>query len=71
MRSVDDRYHNDPVFAELVNMIYHACKSGKFTPTEVREAATLAQLKYELNNPRPIMLSPNLKEQLRYRRSTE
>jgi len=45
--SKEERYRNDPVFHNLVDQIYHLIKQGEYTPTEIREAAMLAQIKYE------------------------
>jgi hypothetical protein len=64
LKYADDRYRNDQLFAQLVDIIYKSCKLGKFTPSEVREAATLAQIKFEMDNPRPVMLSPQLRREL-------
>ena len=64
MMLADERYLKDPVFAQLVEMIYIACVRGQFTPTEVREAATMAQIKYEMQNPRPIVISEKLRREL-------
>lgn len=44
----EDRYRHDPVFRNLVDMIYAGIVDHQFTPTEVRDAAMLAALKYEL-----------------------
>jgi len=61
----DERYRRDPVFAMLVNTIYMMLKKAEFSPTEVREAAMLAQIKYEQDNPKPIVFSePLLSEPL-------
>lgn len=44
---IRDRYHNDPMFKILVDMLYFHIEQAKFTPTEIREAAMLAQIIYE------------------------
>jgi len=66
MKSIDDRYLRDPEFTRLVDTFYLFYKEAKMTPTEVREAALLAQIKYEMSYPRPITISNDLKMQLQY-----
>lgn len=45
--SAEERYHRDPMFHALVESLYAAIDNLQLTPTEIREAAMLAQLKYE------------------------
>lgn len=52
-----DRYEQDPAFHALVDMMYAAIVQGQFTPTEIREAAMLAQIKYEERYPRPMIFT--------------
>lgn len=60
MMRVIERYNQDPAFHGLVDMITSVLLEGKYTPTEVREAAMLAQLKYEsMTPPRPVIFSLN------------
>jgi hypothetical protein len=56
----DERYRRDPQFAQLVDMLYMFFKRAEFTPTELREACVLAQIKYEQHHPRPILFSTQL-----------
>lgn len=56
MMSVDERYLRDPEFAHLVDHLFHLIRKAQFTPTEIREAALLAQIKYEELYPRPIII---------------
>lgn len=66
MRTLDERYLNDPVFHQLVDFMLHAVQTLNVTPTEVREAAIFAQIKYELtSSPRPIYLSEDLMRYLK------
>lgn len=58
--AVEERYARDIEFAALVDAIYNMIVTLKTTPTEVREAVMLAQLKYEMRFPRPIVFSPDL-----------
>jgi hypothetical protein len=54
-----DRYKNDPMFARIVDTLYHLLLSddehGKqYTATEIREAAMVATEKYEYLHLRPM-----------------
>lgn len=58
MMFVRDRYLNDPMFHTLVDTMCAAIERAEFTPTEIREAAMLAQIIYEERRPpRPIVFS--------------
>lgn len=65
MIPADKRYRDDMQFKSLVDTLYAMISRLDFTPTEIREAAMLAQLKYELDHPRPITLSADLMRELR------
>ena len=52
----EERYMRDPEFHNLVDTIFGLIHNKTFTPTEVREAAMLAILKEERENPRPVMI---------------
>jgi len=54
MMTAEDRYHNDPIFHTLVDQIYAAILQKHYTPTEVRDAAMLASLKYEYTHARAL-----------------
>jgi len=56
--SPEDRCLNDPVFRHLVDTIYVGIVGKKFTPTEVRDAAMLAMLKYESLHARHLWVVP-------------
>lgn len=49
--SAEERYHRDPLFHQLVEHLYAAIMNLELTPTEIREAAMLAQLKFEQRRP--------------------
>ncbi len=53
MMQMHERYHQDSVFRALVDLIRAELERGQYTPTEVREAAMLAQIMYEDRHPRP------------------
>lgn len=67
MRTLDDRYHNDANFARLVETIEALIRHGEFTPSEIREAALLAQLRQEMHNPRTTFLSRELQNEIAFR----
>lgn len=52
MMTARERYMMDPLFHALVNALRHRLEFAEFTPTEIREAAMLAQIMYEEENPR-------------------
>jgi hypothetical protein len=45
--TVVDRYRRDPHFATLVDMLYSLIANANYTPTEIREAVMLAQIRVE------------------------
>lgn len=51
LMSAEERYHRDPQFHALVESLYAAIMNLELTPTEIREAAMLAQLKFEQRKP--------------------
>lgn len=51
---MEDRYLNDPVYKTLVDTMYHVMCQGNFTPSELREAAMLAAMKFEALHTKPI-----------------
>jgi len=55
--TIRDRYHQDAAFQHLVDMMRYVIDRGEFTPTEIREAAMLAQIMYEELNPRPVVFT--------------
>lgn len=54
--SVEERYRTDPQFHNLVQQLLAGIMAAQFTPTEIREAALLAQIIYERMQPRRIMV---------------
>jgi hypothetical protein len=55
--TVEERYRNDAVFHALVDMLTNVIHKAQFTPTEVREAALLACIHYEMYNNRAFVIS--------------
>lgn len=61
MMSSPERFHNDPLFRMLTETIYRIAEQAHadgntLTPTELREAATLAAIMFEERHIRPIMV---------------
>jgi hypothetical protein len=51
-----ERYQRDPAFHALVELIYGAICRCDYTPTEIREAAMYAAIRYEQQHIRPVMV---------------
>lgn len=51
-----ERYKTDIVFRHLVDIFSAAIERAEYTPTEIREAAMLAQIMYEETHLRPLIL---------------
>lgn len=55
---VHERYHRDPAFRQLVDVLELQIRQLKLTPTEVREAAVLACVHYEQHTYRRTYVIP-------------
>jgi hypothetical protein len=55
-KSSFDRYKNDASFKTLVDMMLYHIRDAKYTPTEIREAAMLAQIIFEETTLRQIFI---------------
>ena len=47
MKTPQERYSSDPAFHALVNTMVNSIVQCKYTPSEMREAALFASIKYE------------------------
>jgi hypothetical protein len=47
MLSPRERYYSDPAFHQLVDLMVTHIQSAHYTPSEMRDAALLASIKYE------------------------
>lgn len=56
MLSLQDRLMNDIKFRHLVETLYAAIVTAEFTPTEIREAAMVAQIRFESSRIRDYMI---------------
>ena len=55
---------NDPEYHQLVNMLESFIERAHFTPSELREAAILASINYEMRHVREIKIDPELSHAL-------
>ena len=61
------RYQTDPQFKNLVDLFESFLHRADFTPSEIREAAMLASINYELTSIRKVyVVSPSLESALDY-----
>lgn len=47
-QSARDRYCSDIAYKQVVDMMTHMISTNQFTPSEMREAAILASINYEM-----------------------
>lgn len=51
LMTAEERYERDPMFHAVVDSLEAAIHNLNLTPTEIREAAMLAALRYERRRP--------------------
>ena len=56
----EERYRRDPMFRVLVDLLEHHIHMTNYTPTELREAAILAAIRYESTNIRRVYFQDEL-----------
>lgn len=61
-RRLENRYDEDPIFSNLVNSLYAFLSDDEhgITPLDLRDAAYFARLKFEMENPRPIIVGKDI-----------
>jgi hypothetical protein len=57
--SPQERYHSDPMFHTIVDLLFVHMRESKYTPTELREACHLAACMYEEKHVRPMFIDPS------------
>ena len=65
MKTPRDRYLNDPEYHRLVDMLEHFVEEARFSPSELREAAVLACINYEMRHVRELTIDPRAEEAFR------
>jgi len=56
---------NDPEYYRLVSMLEQFVEQARFTPSELREAAVLACINYEMRHVRGASIDPRAEEAFR------
>jgi hypothetical protein len=49
MKTPEEKYRHDPNYHQLVDILTNFIGNYQFTPSEIREAAMFACIKYEMN----------------------
>lgn len=65
MKSPREKYMNDPEYHQLVRMLEDFIERAQFTPSELREAAVLASINYEMRHVRQQTIDPRAAEAFR------
>ena len=65
MKTPREKYMNDPEYHQLVTMLENFIERAQFTPSELREAAMLASINYEMRHVRQHTIDPRTEEAFR------
>lgn len=65
MKTPREKYMNDPEYHQLVRMLEDFIERAQFTPSELREAAVLASINYEMRHVRNVTIDPRTQEAFR------
>jgi len=65
MKTPREKYMNDPEYHQLVKMLENFIERAQFTPSELREAAILASINYEMRQVRQATIDPRTEEAFR------
>lgn len=65
MKTPREKYMNDPEYHQLVDMLEHFVEQARFTPSELREAAVLACINYEMRHVRERTIDPRAEDAFR------
>jgi hypothetical protein len=61
----EDRYHSDPRYRTIVDVLTHALLSLELTPTEMREMAAYACIRFEQHRLRPTIIPSKVADEIR------
>jgi hypothetical protein len=64
MKTPRERYYNDPQFHALVDLMTSHMMQANYTPSEMREAALLASIKYYEMRPQGLVVNADGLHQL-------
>lgn len=64
MKTPREKYLNDPQYHSLVQMLEGFIEEARFTPSEIREAAILACINYEMRHVRGCTINPEVESAL-------
>lgn len=62
MKTPQEKYTNDPLYYQLVNMLELFIEKAEFTPSELREAAVLACIRYEQRHFCSVVIDKKIEE---------
>ena len=62
MQSIEYRYLHDPTVHALVDALEHHIHALQFTPSEIRECAMLAAIRYEQRRPPQSIMEAKLEQ---------
>lgn len=59
MKTPREKYNNDPAYHQLVTMLENFIDMAQFSPSEIREAAMMACINYEMRHIRRVFIPHN------------
>ena len=67
MKTPQEKYERDPEYRRLVDVLENSVCSATFTPSEIREAAIYACIRYEIRRmPTTMQIPLEMENSLRY-----
>lgn len=59
MKTPEEKYRNDPIYRQIVDMCESLIVQCQLTPSEIREAVMFACVRHEMQTVRNQMIYPN------------